>query len=283
MRHSVSIQGSILAVVLCAVLAACGGAGKSTSGNGGGGGGGGNVTMQAGQWEFVITPSNGAAPFYVEANLTDSGNGVFASVSNTNLYQPQTIVGGSIGTGFCGNFTFNGDISGNALTGNLNGGAIQNATFSAVVGANGQSVSGGSYTGGSCDFDSGTTTGTFTGYVVAPLSGTFAGTLTSNIYGPDQVTVSITQSANFEITVSGTSLENAVTTTLSISSGCVFSSNECAVIGAIVDYSPGTATNVNGSSTFAADGHFNATGTQLTIRVSDSSTGELTTGTLRKQ
>ena len=61
---------------LCAVLAACGGTtsgGGNGSGNSGGGGNGGGTQMQAGQWEFVVTPNNGSAVFYVEANLTASG------------------------------------------------------------------------------------------------------------------------------------------------------------------------------------------------------------------
>ena len=273
MRSGISVVGSILSVGLCAVLAACGSTG---SGSNGGNGGNGNVTMQAGQWEFLITPSNGAAPFYLEANLTNSGDGVFAAPANVLIYQSVPASPPSaIGLGFCQGFTLNGNISDNSLTGNLNSGGGQTATFSAAIAANGQSVSAGSYTGASCGFDSGQTTGTFTGYVVAPLNGTFTGTLTSDIYGSDQVSISITQNSNFDIDASGTSFEDQVTTTLAVSSG--------GAIGAILDGISGTATNVNGSSTFGADGHFNAAGTQLTIQVYDNSTGELITGTLTKQ
>lgn len=288
MRRGVSIEGSILTVVLCAVLAACGGTtsgGGNGSGNSGGGGNGGGTQMQAGQWEFVVTPNNGSAVFYVEANLTASGETVFAAVANTGIYQQQTFTGEGIGAGFCGNQTLNGNISGDTLTGNTNdGGSSAYATFSATIAANNQSVSGGTYTGGSCGFDGSTTTGTFTGYVVAPLNGTFAGTLTSTSYGADQVSILITQNSNFDFTVSGTSVEGGETNSISAPLG---SSNDGAnnysnVIGATIG-AYGTATNVNGTSNFEAVGHFNPTGTQLTIRTLDTTTGEVNTGTLTKQ
>jgi hypothetical protein len=288
MKRGVSILSSILAVVLCAVLAACGG--TSSGSNNGNGGGGGNVTMQAGQWEFVVTPSNGDAPFYVEANLTDSGAGVFASDSNATLYQNKTVDVGptTISAAFCG-VALNGNISGSALTGSLvfvAGGAAPLGTFSATIAADGQSISAGSYTGGTCGFVTGST-GTLTGYIVAPLNGRFAGTLTSNEYGPDQVSVSIAQNATFGITASGTSVENANTTALTVSpgeSGCGVGTVCSNVIGAIVIASGGVATNVNGSSTFQVAGHFNTTATQLAIQVQyqGSSAVELTTGTLTK-
>ena len=103
---------------LAVPLAVIGGGGNS----GGGGNGGGGTQMQAGQWEFVVTPNDGSAVFYVEANLTPSGETVFAAVANTGIYQQQTFTGEGIGAGFCSNQTLNGNISGDTLTGNTNDG-----------------------------------------------------------------------------------------------------------------------------------------------------------------
>jgi hypothetical protein len=286
-RRGVSIQNSILALVLCAALSACGTAGGNGGGgnSGGGGNGGGGTQMQAGQWEFVVTPNDGSDMFYVEANLTPSGETVFAAVANTGIYQQQTFTGEGIGAGFCSNQTLNGNISGDTLTGNTNdGGSSSYATFSATIAANNQSVSGGTYTGGSCGFDGSTTTGTLTGYVVAPLNGTFTGTLTSSLYGPDQVSIVITQNSGFDFTVSGTSVEDGESSTISVPLG---SSNGGAndysnVIGATIN-AYGTTTNINGTSNFQAVGHFNPAGTQLAIRTLDTKTGEVNTGTLTKQ
>lgn len=284
------MSGSISALFLCIVLAACGSASKSSSGssggNGGSGGGNGsNVTMQQGQWEFVA--SSGGTPLYIEANLTDSGSGIFSTVYNTGFGANEATGQGGDGSGFgfCANLTTDGTISSNNLTGTITspGASSQVGSFSAVIAANGQSVSGGSYSGGSCSFVS-WTTGTLTGYTVAPLNGTFSGTLTTTS-GPDQITLSITQNANFGITASGTSLQNGVTTSLAISPDGTPTDNTNGysnVIGATIQAS-GTGTSVNGSSTFQVFGHFNPSGTQITIGAIDQPGGELETGTLTKQ
>jgi predicted small secreted protein len=93
MRRGVSIQNSILVMVFCVVLSACGttnGGGNNSGGGGNGGSGsGGGTQIQAGQWEFVVAPNDGSAVFYVEANLTPSAETVFAAVANTGIYQQQ--------------------------------------------------------------------------------------------------------------------------------------------------------------------------------------------------
>ena len=277
MRRGVSILGSILSVVLCGVLAACG----TTSGSSSGNGGSTNATMQAGQWEFAVTPTNGDPKYFVEANLTDSGNGIFSAPVNTTDY----CYGGTEDSGV----TVNGTIEGDALTGSVavaNGGPT--VPISATIASGGKSVSQGTIGSGldcveySWQLGSNNNnSGTFTGYTVAPANGTFAGTLTSSMYGPDVVTVNISQDANFGITVSGTSLENAVTTNLSISpAGAMLGVNE--IVGAQIQ-AQGTATNLNGSQQFQAIGQLNAAGTQITIIVTELETGEQQKGTLTKQ
>ena len=281
MRRGVSILGSILALFLCAVLAACGG---TTKGSIGGNGGGTNATMQAGQWEFAVTPptTSGEPPYFVEANLTDSGNGIFSTSVNTTDY----CSGGTEDS----DVTLNGTIAGDALTGTVgvgNGGPTVPIPISATVASGGKSVSQGTIGSGldcveySWQLGSNNNnSGTFTGYTVAPVNGTFKGTLTSNMYGPDVVTVTISQDANFGIAVSGTSAENAVTTSLSISpAGGELGVNE--VVGAQIQ-AQGTATNINGSQPFQVIGQLNAVGTQITIIVNEQS-GEQQTGTLTKQ
>jgi hypothetical protein len=269
MRRGVSVEGSILAVVLCAVLAACGG---TTSGSSGGNSGATNATMQAGQWEFVVTPTNGGPAQYLEANLADSGNGVFSTVFNTEGY--------SAANGGCVNFSVSANISGNSLTGSVSSGGSTTGTFSATAASNGQSVSKGSYSGESPDCDSAGTF-TFTGYTVAPLNGTFTGTL-SGENGPDQITISVAQNANFGITASGTSVQAGVTSQLAITPDGTPTDNTGGysnVIGALLEVN-GTATNANGSESFQVVGRFNASGTQIQILAFGS---DVETGTLTKQ
>ena len=241
------------------------------------------VTMQQGQWELVATPSSGLAPIYVEANFTVSNGDVNATVFNTSLFQNVGVIGGLFSD--CANFEITGSESNGTFQGGLGSpGATSTAgSFSgAAISSNGGSVSAGSYSANTdaCGFELGQT-GTLTGYTVAPLNGTFSGTLTGT--GQDQVSIQISQDSNFGITATGTSLEAAVTTSLSISPQGASTDNTGGysnVIGATLQGS-GTATNVNGSSAFSVFGHFNPTATQITIVVDGQSGTE--TGTLTKQ
>lgn len=72
----------------------------------------------------------------------------------------------------------------------------------------GRQIPGGKCTSGNNE----NTKGTFTGYTVEPLNGTFLGTLTSSLYGADVVTVSFTQNPDYTLSVTGTSVENGLTT-----------------------------------------------------------------------
>jgi hypothetical protein len=269
------------------VLIGCGGAGTSTTPPPPTG-----ATMQAGQWEFVATPSTGAKPVYLETNLVLSPGQVTSTVFNTNLFQ----FGGAIGGLFsdCANFNTNASVT-NGILGGMAApqvGVLQSpgtsgpeANFTATIASDGKSVSGGSYTdyASLCGLAPPKSSGTFTGYIVAPLNGTFVGTLSGSSAGADQITIQVTQDSNFGITATGTSVQAGVTTNLSISPAGSPTDNTGGysnVIGATVQAN-GTASNVNGNSTFQVFGHLNPAGTQIQI-VSVGRVGT-ETGTLTKQ
>lgn len=249
------------------------------------------ATMQAGQWEFVATPTSGAKPVYLETNLVLSLGQVASTVFNTNLFQ----FGGAIGGQFsdCANFDSNASVKNGILGGmaapqvgvlESPGSTGPEANFTATIASDGKSVSGGSYTDFAtfCGLESAKSSGTFTGYIVAPLNGTFVGTLSGSA-GADQITIQVTQDANFGITASGTSVQAGVTTALSISPAGSPTDNTGGysnVIGATVQAN-GTTSNVNGNSTFQVFGHINPAGTQIQV-VSVGSSGT-ETGTLSKQ
>jgi hypothetical protein len=265
-----------LGITFALFIIGCGGGSTTTSSTGSTGST--TTAMQNGQWEFTL------GDLFLEANIVDSGSTVNSTVFNTSLYKNGGAIGGLFSD--CSNIEINATISGNELSGNVisPGASSTFGTLSGVLASNGQSVTNGSYSGGSCAFDSGTTNASLTGYIVTPLNGTFSGVLNSNKYGADQTTITISQS-NFGITASGTSTENGVTTAISITPDGTATDNTGGysnVIGATC-LANGTATNVNGSTTFQAFGHFNAAGTQIEVEITDSQTGELNTGTLTKQ
>jgi hypothetical protein len=269
------------------VLTGCGGSGTSTTSPPPT-----SATMQAGQWEFVATPPSGATPVYLETNLVLSPGQVASSVFNTNLFR----FGGPIGGLFsdCGNFDTSASVT-NGMLGGMTApqvGVLQSpgtngpeANFVATIASDGKSVSAGSYTdyASFCGLAPAQSSGTFTGYIVTPLNGTFVGTLNGSSAGADQLTIHVTQDSNFGITASGSSLQAGVTTTLSIAPAGSPTSNTGGysnVIGATLQAN-GTASNVNGNSTFQVFGHLNPAGTQIQIVVFDQSGTE--TGTLTKQ
>jgi hypothetical protein len=93
---------------------------------------------------------------------------------------------------------------------------------------------------------------TFTDNAITPLNGTFSGTITGS--GQTQVvTIHVTQDSNFGLTVTGTSFQSGVTSTISISpnSNLPFNTD---IRGTFV-YANGTATNVNGTSPFQVLAH----------------------------
>jgi hypothetical protein len=276
-------HSSTVVLVLCAALIGCGSTGGGTAPSSQG------ATMQAGQWEFVATPSSGAPPVYIESNLTPSPDQVTSGVLNTVLFEFGGTGLGGVGT-TCGNWSLDSTVANGVLGGPIPAGSsggeifpgssgVIEASFSATIASNGQSISGGSYTdnGSFCGFESAKTSGTFSGSVIAPLNGTFTGTLIGSGQ-PQLVTLQIVQNSTFGITVSGTSVESGVTTNIAIPpAGPTLFSN---VIGATIDAS-GTTTNVNGNDTIQMFGHFNLSGTQITTAVTIA--GLTTSGTLTKQ
>jgi hypothetical protein len=248
-----------------------------------------NASMQLGQWEFVATPAVGGNPVYVEVNLSGSNAAISSTVLNTALFQ----FGGGIGGQFsdCVNWETNGSVTqNNGLSGLLSSPGstppINQITYNGTLAPSGQAVSGGSYSepdSSLCSLANSTSTGTFTGYIVAPLNGTFSGTLSGTSAGPDKITIQVAQDSNFGITATGTSLQNLVTTTLSIAPAGAPTDNTGGysnVIGATVQAN-GTSSNVNGNSTFQVFGHINPAGTQIQIVSTGNSGTE--TGTLTKQ
>jgi hypothetical protein len=246
-------QSSILALVLCAATFGCG---SGSYANGGNSPTTQYATMQAGQWEFVATPTSGL-PVFVEANLTISGGSVNSPLIDNELFQPN-------GSTFsaCTNLIINGSFSQAILSFTMSNTAV--ATFSgATIASNGKSVSGGSYTAQNlCGLVANQSSGTFTGYAVAPLNGTFSGTITGSGQ-PQQVTLQITQDSNFGLTASGTSIQSGVTSTLVLSPNSNLPFN-VDIKGAFV-FANGTTTNVSGTTAFQVLAHINPTATQITI------------------
>ncbi|HTF25468.1 MAG TPA: hypothetical protein VK937_16415 [Candidatus Limnocylindria bacterium] len=222
----------------------------------------------------------------METNLTVQGSHVFSAVSAVGgiLMVPAPPGRGIDGLGlfsYCEGWNFDSTLSNNALSGSwyAPSSPATAATFSAgALSSNGQAISGGSYSSSNpfCSFEPGPTAGTFTGYVVAPLNGTFTGTLTGTSSGPDQITIHVIQDSTFGVTVSGTSVQNGVTSNLSISP----SATSTDVVGAVIS-AFGTETNINGSWRFGLFGHFNPAGTQITIAADTRSGFE--SGPLTKQ
>jgi len=253
-------------VVMClCLLAGCGASSIPSTAN--------NVLMKGGQWEFVVEAEDGAAATYYEANMPATNVGF--NVANAQIFQPSQWTVPNTEPIFCGGYFLDGNISGAKLGGKIAGGfpLATFASFSGELDADGQSISTGQYSGGTCRVN-GTlnTKGAFTGYTVPPLNGMFTGTLTSSLHGATVVAISFTQNDDFTITATGTSVENGVTSALSASG------QNSIVLGATPLFG-GTATNVNGSSQFGAFGHLNPLATQLMIEIdngSDSLTGTLT-------
>jgi hypothetical protein len=96
------------------------------------------------------------------------------------------------------------------------------------------------------------------------------------------VTFVITQNPDFSLNVSGTSVENGVTTIFALLPQSQSPTSLGAVTGASVFWG-GTAENVNGSQSFSFSGHLNPTATQLTATIFQVGPNETVTGTLTRQ
>jgi hypothetical protein len=204
------------------------------------------------------------------------------------IFQPSQVgsAGGSTSPLYCSSFNINGGINGSGVSGKMSWGdpAVHFANFSGDLAANGQSISNGTYSGESCNGGNGPGNpgpqmkGTLTGYTIAPVNGTYHGTLTSSLHGAEVVTFVISQNADFSLNMSGTSVENGVSTTFVANTAPI--SN--IVVGATV-YLEGSAASANGSNSFAFAWHLNPTATQLTVAMMTLGPSETLSGTLTKQ
>jgi hypothetical protein len=247
-----------------------------------------NVVMKGGQWEYVVTPNNGGTTLNFEENVP--GTNLQFNGTNAMIFYPSQ-VGLTIATTtpiYCSSFAFDGEINGNTVKGNFDWAFTSErfANFSGELAADGQSISNGTYSGQSCADGDGPGTpkpgfkGTLTGNIIAPANGTYSGKLTSSLFGADVVTFVITQNPDFSLNVSGTSVENGVTTTFALLPQSQTSLG--AVTGASVFWG-GTAENVNGSQSFSFSGHLNPTATQLTATIFQVGPNETVTGALTRQ
>jgi hypothetical protein len=247
-----------------------------------------NVVMKGGQWEYVATPDSGGNALNFEANVP--GTNLQFNGTNAMIFEPSQVglTGPSTTPIYCSPFAFNGEINGDTVKGNFDWGDTSErfANFSGELAANGQSISNGTYSGQSCANGDGPGTpkpnfeGTFTGQIIAPVNGTYSGKLTSTLFGADAVTFVITQNSDFSLNISGTSVENGVTTTFALQPQSPVP--QAVVTGANVGWS-GTAENVNGSQNFSFSAHLNPTATQLTVTVFQVGSNETVTGTLARQ
>lgn len=249
-----------------------------------------NEVMKGGQWEYVVTPDSGGKALNFEANVP--GTNFQFNGTNAMIFYPSQVglTGPTTTPIYCSPFAFNGEINGNAVKGNFDWGdtSEQFANFSGELAADGQSISNGTYSGQSCANGDGPGTpkpsfkGTFIGQIIAPANGTYSGTLTSSLFGADVVTFVITQNVNFSLNISGTSVENGVSTTFALLPQSQSLASQGMATGANVVWS-GTAENVNGSQTFSFSGHLNPTATQLTATIFQVGSNETVTGTLTRQ
>jgi hypothetical protein len=247
-----------------------------------------NVVMKGGQWEYVVTPNSGGATLNFEANVP--GTNLQFDGTNAMIFYPSQVGATTPSTTpiFCSPFAFNGEINGDTVKGSFDWGDSSErfANFSGELAADGRSISNGTYSGQSCADGDGPGTpkpnfkGAFTGQTITPVNGTYSGTLTSSLFGADVVTFLIMQNSDFSLNISGTSVENGVTTTFALLPQS--SEPQALVTGANVSWF-GTAENVNGSQTNSFFGHINPTATKLTVTIFQVGSNETVTGTLTRQ
>jgi hypothetical protein len=243
-----------------------------------------NLVMKGGQWEYVATPDSGGNALNFEANVP--GTNLQFNGTNAMIFEPSQVgLSGPTTTPiYCSPFAFNGD----TVKGNFDWGETSErfAKFSGKLAADGQSISNGTYSGQSCADGDGPGTpkpnfkGTFKGQIIAPVNGTYSGTLTSSLFGADVVTFVIRQNSDFSLNISGTSVENGVTTTFALLPQSPVP--QAVVTGATVGWG-GTAENVNGPQNFSFSGHLNPAATQLTVTIFQVGSNETMTGMLTRQ
>jgi hypothetical protein len=255
-------------IVVLGCVSGCGSAASASSVE--------SVTMQGGQWEYVVTPENGGITMYFGTNLPMT-NADF-NASNVQIFQPSQISSTqNIAPIVCAGYSLNGAIGGTKIDGQIATPTGKFASFSGQLSSNGRAISDGKYSGQNCAVAStATIKGALTGYTVAPLNGTFTGRLTSSANGSSVMTVAFTQNSDFSVTIAGTFVENGVTT--SFTNTQVPDSN--LIEGASVFFGADTV-NVNGKSQYSGMGHLNPTATQMDLYFAGPN--DTIIGTLTKQ
>ena len=234
-----------------------------------------NVTMQGGQWEYVVTPDNGGTTMYLGVNLTKTN--VDFNANNLVIFQPSQIsLVQNTAPISCGGYSLMGAIGGTKFDGELGTPTGAFGSFSGQLSSNGQSISNGKYSGQACATVPSKVTGTLSGYTVAPLNGTFTGKLTNSAGGTSVMTVSFNQHADFSIGITGTFVENGVTTSFADMAG----TDSSLISGASLAFGVDTI-NVNGNSQYSGMGHWNPTATQIDLYLAGAN--ESIVGTLTKQ
>jgi hypothetical protein len=264
--------------ILCAsaILIGCGAGGMQTSSN--------TPVMpqqgsiQVGQWEFTMSPTNGNQNVNVESDLTSTPIGAIGSnPTATALYWKQ--IGDSLPNlnSYCLGLQTTFSVSGNTVTALLFEGTNQLAKATSTLSADGKSMNGSFQLSGAtvpCGAPL-MTSGTFTGQAIAPLNGTYRGSLSDgNLW-----TIQIVQNSSFDINATGTTTAQGVTTNLSFgpNSGSLTHND---VIGATATAS-GMATNVNGTQQSQLFGSFVPDASQVSVVITSGQT--LALGTLMKQ
>jgi hypothetical protein len=233
-----------------------------------------NLTMQGGQWEYVVTPQNGIK-MYFGTNLPTTN--VNFSASNLVIFQASQIsLTQNIAPISCEQYSINGAIGGAEVDAKIATPTGAFASFSGQLSADGQSISNGKYTGQACTVAPSNVSGTLTGYTVAPLNGTFRGKLTSSANGASVMTVNFEQSVAYTVKIAGTFVENGVTTSFTDTPG----TDSSLISGASLFFGVDTV-NVNGKSQLTGMGHMNPTGTQIDIYLAGPN--ETIIGTLAKE
>src|SRR5579871_3316033 len=147
-----------MAIVLSGYFSGCGAASASSTStleN--------NVTMQGGQWEYVVTPDNGGTAMYLGVNLTKT-NADF-NANNLVIFQPSQItLTQNTGPIACSGYSFMGVIGGAKFDGELGTPTGAFGSFSGELSSNGQSISNGKYSGQGCAAIPSKVTGSLTGY-----------------------------------------------------------------------------------------------------------------------
>jgi hypothetical protein len=235
-------------------------------------------SIQAGQWEFTISSTNGNPNVYVESDLTSTPVGGIASgITGTAVFWNQGSGSLALLYAYCLGVQTTFSMKGNTVTALLFEGTNQVAQASATLSADGKSMDGSFQLSGGTGLCGApiTTSGAFTGQAITPLNGTYKGSLSDG----NPWTIEITQNSSFDINASGTTTAQEVTTSFSVgpNSGSPAYNN---IIGATVTGN-GTATNINGSQQFQVFGHFIPDASQVSVVIHSGS--QLVIGTLGKQ